>query len=146
MLKKWQNESAAERQRGRISVTIWKADQEIAIVFSSVSLFCFLSPSVRLSNVCHYLTVIWTAYMLWNPFCATLQIQRHATNLAFLAGLTLLHLCAFYSPPSKNIKPQKSHLSVKINVNRKTWDSRSLGLIVSLTTVSQQPLLLNAFL
>lgn len=54
-------------------------------------------------------------------------------------------LC-FLLPLSKNIKPQKSHLSVKINVNRKTWDSRSLGLIVSLTTVSQQPLLLNAFL
>lgn len=139
--------SPEEPERRRISVTIWATDR---VSQRGTATFCphyslyFLQTSVRLSNACHYLTLI---YLIKKRLCVSFLIVMYIIH-----KLHTLKSCPYLSVTNQcliNLLGRKMNRrpppKIWINIQQQLRCQRTLGLIVSLTTVSKQPLVLKVF-
>lgn len=118
--------------------------------------FYFLRASVKLSNICYYLTVIWPLsvmksffflcqFRFWDKKKSSPPASNLTSSpyLCVYHHLSLIHLRG----GKRGLKTKRNLLLLKININIGHMRcQRTPGLFVSLTTVSKQPLLLKAFL
>lgn len=137
--------SPEEPERRKISVTIWATDR---VSQRGTATFCphyslyFLQASVRLSNACHYLTLI---YLIKKRLCVSFLIVMY-----IIQKLHTLKSCPYLSVTNQcliNLLGRKMKRrpppKIWINIQQQLRCQRTPGLIVSLTTVSKQPLVLS---
>lgn len=138
--------SPDETERRRISVTIWATDRVpqrgTATFCPHYSLYC-LRASVWLSSACHYLTLI-SLIKKKKALCVISQCDVHSSKtLKSFPDPSVTNQCLInlLGRKMKRLPPPK----IWINISQQLRCQRTLGLIVSLTTVSKQPLVLKAF-
>lgn len=155
MPTEWVSDRKTEREGGFLSRLERLIGCHKKKLYHIVLISLFISSGLLCS--CQMHAIIWQLSDLFecdkNPFpilwdklykIQAVSVLKSSPRLCAYSSLSLIHLLG------KNKKKNKTKyllfLKISINIQEHLRCQRTLGLIVSLTTVSKQPLLLKAFL